>query len=75
MVITKPLAQRHPQLFQLISYKKNADDLAECLRLDLGQDKQESFIAEIGRRSFICVEKLEEWTNPEEFVVPDWQAG
>ena len=77
--ITKPLSWRRHQLLQLARFvQENADDLAECLRLDLGRPKQESFMAELGsliQRCLICVEKLEEWVKPEELVVPDWQAG
>lgn len=77
--ITKPLSWRRHQLLQLARFvQENADDLAECLRLDLGRPKQESFMAEVGsliQRCLICVDKLEEWVKPEELVVPDWQAG
>ncbi|KAF8801541.1 NADP-aldehyde dehydrogenase [Phlegmacium glaucopus] len=77
--ITKPLAWRRHQLLQLARFaQENADDLAECLRLDLGRPKQEAFMTEIGpiiERCLICVEKLEEWAKPEKLVVTDWQAA
>jgi aldehyde dehydrogenase (NAD+) len=73
------LAWRRHQLLQLARFaQENADGLAECLSLDLGRPKQEAFMAEVGAvvgRCLICADKLEEWTLPEELVVPDWQAS
>lgn len=77
--VTKPLAWRRHQLLQLARFaQENADDLAECLRLDLGRPKQEAFMTEVGAvigRCLACVDKLEEWVKPEELVVPDWQTS
>ncbi|KAF4619978.1 hypothetical protein D9613_004641 [Agrocybe pediades] len=78
--LTRPIAWRRHQLLQLARLaKENADEIAECLRLDLGRPKQEAIMAEVGPiidRCVIAAEKLEEWTRPEPVdVSAPWQKG
>jgi len=58
--------------------KENSDELAECLRLDLGRPKQESIAAELSpslERILINASKLEEWNKPLEPIVSSWQQS
>ncbi|KAF9459502.1 aldehyde dehydrogenase [Collybia nuda] len=76
--VTKPLAWRRHQLFQLARMmQENAEALADAINADLGRPRMEAYMAEVCvilERSMICAEKLEEWTKPEVLTdIPDWQ--
>ncbi|KAH0833838.1 aldehyde dehydrogenase [Lanmaoa asiatica] len=77
--VTRPLAWRKHQLYQLARLVQNeADALCDALAKDLSKPRVEVLMTEIGaivERATKSAEQLDAWAMPEHPEVPDWQKG
>jgi len=77
--VTRPLAWRKHQLYQLARLAQNeADAICDALAKDFSKPKVEVLLAEVGtivERATKSAEQLDAWAAPEYPEVPDWQKG
>ncbi|KAG1721487.1 aldehyde dehydrogenase [Suillus paluster] len=77
--LTRPIAWRQHQLYQLARMAQNERELiCGALHKDLGKPKTEVLMAEVGALIQIAVksaEQLPEWAKTEYPEVPDWQKS
>ncbi|KAG1721175.1 uncharacterized protein EDB91DRAFT_301128 [Suillus paluster] len=77
--LTRPIAWRQHQLYQLAHMAQNEQELiCGALHKDLGKPKTEVLMAEVGALIQIAVksaEQLPEWAKTEYPEVPDWQKS
>lgn len=77
--LTRPIAWRQHQLYQLARMAQNERELiCDALQKDLGKPKTEVLMAEVGvivERAVKSAEQLPEWAKTEYPEVPDWQKS
>lgn len=77
--VTRPLAWRKHQLYQLARLAQNeADAICDALAKDLSKPKMEALLTEVGpivERALKSAEQLDAWAAPEYPEVPDFQKG
>ncbi|KAN0079816.1 Aldehyde/histidinol dehydrogenase [Tylopilus felleus] len=77
--VTRPLAWRKHQLYQVARLAQNeADAVCEALTKDFSKPRVEVLMTEIGpivERATKSAEQLDEWAASEHPEVPDWQKG
>ncbi|KAI9459378.1 aldehyde dehydrogenase [Boletus coccyginus] len=75
--VTRPLAWRKHQLYQLARLAQNeADAICDALAKDLSKPKMEVLLTEVGpivERALKSAEQLDAWAAPEYPEVPDFQ--
>ena len=77
--VTRPLSYRRHQLLQLARMmQENITAIEDALLADLGKQRQESTVSEIGpivTGSLHAAENLEEWAKPEKPKVEAWRSS
>ncbi|ETW75178.1 hypothetical protein HETIRDRAFT_330758 [Heterobasidion irregulare TC 32-1] len=80
--VTRPLAYRRQQLYQLGKMlQENEERLVQAINIDVGKPRLEATIADLGVVVYAVVralENLEEWTAPEKAdikTLPEWRQG
>ncbi|KAF8549820.1 aldehyde dehydrogenase [Imleria badia] len=77
--VTRPLAWRKHQLYQLARFAQNeADAICDALAKDLSKPRVEVLMTEVGaivERATKSAEQLDAWAAAEHPDVPDWQKG
>ncbi|KAG2354592.1 aldehyde dehydrogenase [Suillus spraguei] len=77
--LTRPLAWRQHQLYQLARMAQNERELiCHALKKDLGKPRTEVLMAEVGHiveRAVKSAEQLPEWAKTKYLDVPDWQKS
>lgn len=77
--VTRPLAWRKHQLYQLARLAQNeADVICDALAKDLAKPRVEVLMGEVGaivERATKSADQLDVWAAAEHPEVPDWQKG